>query len=216
MAALDAARGWCATMGAPPKVGFRQAHACERSPRGHAIESMSAIYYLTNIEFGPGAVSTLPGGACRGGNRAAVPGQRPWACGERAARPRRVAPAGGDPPLPRRAAQPDREGGPRGGRGLQGCRVGRDRRARRRLADRSRQGRRADHHPRGAVRAIRRDPRRRAAHSADGGACRRHTDDGGDRGGGRARGAPDALRRPQARLHQPEPDSRSVSSAIPS
>ena len=60
-------------------------------------------------------------------------------------------------------------------------------------------------HP-GAARALRGDLRRHPADRAGGGAGDRDPDDGGDRRRGRAGGAPDARRRPQARLHQPAPD----------
>ena len=111
---LDGGRG-----GVRP-CGPRRRHAfCEPwFTLGGRPESMSAIYYLTNIEFGPGALSTLPEALAAAGNHQAVPGQRPWPRGERAARPRCRSPAGRSSALPRRAAEPDREGGPRGGRGL--------------------------------------------------------------------------------------------------
>ena len=167
---------------------------------------MARIAYLTTIDFGPGELADAAGGAGRARHRAgrfSSPTAGIAASGllDRVAA---LLPAGtprflDTPPNPTEAAVAAALGAlARGG-------LRRDRRARRRLADRPRQGRGAARDPSGAARALRGDLRRRRADHRRGRAGHRDADHRRHRRGGRAGGAADARRRAQARLHQPAP-----------
>ncbi len=81
---------------------------------------MARIAYLTKIEFGPGALSTLPEAVAELGiSRPFLVTDHGIAASGLLARVAASLPAG-TPRFLDDAAEPDREGGPRGARGLSG------------------------------------------------------------------------------------------------
>ena len=172
---------------------------------------MSTILYLTQIEFGAGVRATLPKALAELGIKRplivsdhgiAAPGCS-TGVGERG--DERAA-------LPRRAAQPDRGGGRRRAGALSRGKLRRDRRDRRRLADRSCERRGAARHPSRPARELRRDLWRRREDRRVGRAGHRDADDRRHRRRGRPRRAAHARRWPKARLHQPasHPEARDL------
>ena len=116
-------------------------------PRGSADRDreregdVSRITYLTAIDFGAGRAQDAGDGAGGARHEAAAAGRRQGRGGGGAAGAGAGAPAGGHAAVSRHAAQPDRSGGAGGAGDLSRRGLRRHRRARRRLADRSRQGR---------------------------------------------------------------------------